>query len=73
MNESNTCGNLSRYELIHNLLTVLKSNEATVVLTEYLGLLSWHGNWYIHGMVVVVVVGGICAQRERFLLVKPGI
>ena len=71
MNESNTYQHVElqkRCELITQRQRQYQV-KLQLLLTEYLGLLSWHGTWYIHGMVVLVVVGGLC-KRERHCLCK---
>ena len=67
MNESNTCGNRNRNELITQSLTVPIPKDTTVVMTEYLRLLSRQN--LVHGMVVIAVGGtrrDVCLCKEGF-------
>ena len=59
---------VTNVNLLHTMTTSIPSKAAAVVI-EYLGLLSRHGNWYVHGKVVLVVVGELC-KRERHCLCK---
>ena len=65
-NESNTCGNCNRNESITQSLTVSTPKDATVVMAEYLGLLSQQK--LVHGMIVIAV-GETRRDKESCLLV----
>ena len=65
MNESNTCGNRKINDSITQSLTVSIPKDATVVMIEYLGLLSQQK--LVHGMVVSTMGEtrrGVCLCKE---------
>ena len=66
MNESNTCGNHKRNELII-ISDSINTKRHSAVMTEYLGLLSRQK--LVHGMVVITVGGtrrDVCLCKEGF-------
>ena len=68
-----TRGNRNRNELITQSLTVPIPKYATVVMTEYLGLLSRQK--LVHEIVVITVGGtrrNICLCKEGFEGARPG-
>ena len=48
VNESNTYRHMELQQMrINYTMTMSIPSEAAAVVTEYLGLLSWHGTWYL--------------------------